>query len=195
MRPSRQMAFHHRPKAVKPVRRRAVAGYLAFWLTGAAAVVALLVVALDGREEPVALPPVQRIELTDAAQAAGCELRRVRRGEPTNPPVEGPPALSPASPGVKSSPPSVSSLLAALRRGILVVHYRPGLDKQRVDELQEMQAGVPEGTIVTPNATGMPYDVAATAYRRLLTCRRYADATLDALRLFRGRYVGSGPDR
>jgi Protein of unknown function (DUF3105) len=190
------MAGDARPKAAEPRRRHALAGYLAFWLAGAAAVVALLVVVLDGRdEEPVALPPVQHIELTDAAQAAGCEFRRVRRGEPTNPPVEGAAGGSPASPGVKSTAPAVPSLVAALRHGILVIHYRPGLDDERIDELKEMQGGVPEGTIVTPNPTAMPYEVAATAYRRLLVCRRYTDATLDALRLFRGRFVGSGPDK
>jgi hypothetical protein len=168
---------------------------MALWLAGAAAVVALLAVVLDDRgEEPVALPPVHEIELTDAAQAAECELRRVREGEPTNPPVEGPAAIAPASPGVKSTAPPVASLVAALRHGIMVIHYDPGLDEQRVEELREMQEGVPAGTIVTPSATAMPYEVAATAYRRLLSCRRYTDATLDALQLFRGRFVGSGPE-
>jgi hypothetical protein len=108
--------------------------------------------------------------------------------------VDGLPAPAPASPGFKARAPSVPSLVAALRHGILVIHFRPGLEDERLDELREVQEAVPEGTIVTPNATAMPYEVAVTAYRRLLGCRQFTDATLDAVRLFHGRFVGSGPE-
>lgn len=176
-------------------RRRAVAGYVALWLLGAALVVGILVALLDGAEdENVALPPVRQIDFMTAAQRAGCEVRRPRRGEVTNPPVDGAAEPRPASPGFKKEAPKVGELLAALRRGVVVIHFRPGLDEARVEQLEVMQRAVPDGTIVTPNATGMRPEVAATAFRRLLSCPRYTDATLDALRLFRGRYVGSGPD-
>ena len=41
----------------------------------------------------------------------------------------------------------------------------------------------------------MRYEVAVAAYRRLLGCTRFTDAAIDAIRLFRGRYIGIGPDR
>jgi hypothetical protein len=186
-----------RPAAAPRRNRGALAGYVVVWLIGAAAVVGGVAVALSGGgEDTVALPPVRQIELAAAARSAGCEFRRTRRGEVTNPPVDGARAAAPESPGVKDDPPSrEASLIAALRRGVVVIHYQPGLADDRVDELKKMQEAVPEGTIVTPNTTRMTYAVAATAYHRLLGCAHFTDATLDALRLFRGRYVGSGPDR
>jgi hypothetical protein len=47
---------------------------------------------------------------------------------------------------------------------------------------------------VTPNED-MPYLVAVVTWRRLLGCRTVSDVTTDAVQLFRGRYLGSGPDR
>ena len=54
---------------------------------------------------------------------------------------------------------------------------------------------MPEGTIVAPNDTGMRFELAVVAYRRLLGCPRFTAQALDAVQLFRGRYLGSGPDR
>jgi len=143
-------------------------------------------------EETVELPPVRQIELVDAARAAGCRLERAR-DRPLNPPVQGA-AASPAEPGVYDAQPDVEMLVATLRRGRVVIQYRPGLARSRVRELERLQAAVPEGTLVVPNATRMPYEVAITAWRRLLGCPRFTDEAIDALRLFRGRFLGSGPD-
>ena len=168
---------------------------MALWLAGAALVVGTVVALLDGGDdESVTLPPVRQIDFKTAAQRAGCGVRRLRAGEITNPPVDGLPGLTPARPGFKQTPPNAGALLAALRRGVVVIYFRAGLDEARIEQLRAMQRAVPDGTIVTPDATGMRYEVAATAFRRLLSCPRYTDDTLDALRLFRGRYVGSGPD-
>ena len=86
----------------------------------------------------------------------------------------------------------MSSLIAALRDGVVVVQFR-GVDESAVDLLHAIQEAVPDGTIVAPNETGRPYIVAVTAYRRLLGCREPNDSTVDAIQLFRGRFVGSGP--
>jgi hypothetical protein len=175
--------------------RRALVAYVAAWLIGAALVTTALVVLLDrGEEEPVALPPVRQTELDLAAQVAGCELRRKRDGEALNPPVTGPGRAAPAQPGFYETQPATGSLIAALRRGIVVIHFRADLDDSRLDELRPLQEAVPTGTIVTPNATGMTYEIAVTAYGRLLGCPRFTDATLDAIQLFRGRRLGGGPD-
>jgi hypothetical protein len=81
-----------------------------------------------------------------------------------------------------------------MRHGIVVIQYRPGLSAGLLDVLTALQSAVPKGTIVAPNATRMPYEVAATAWRRVLGCPRLDATTIDAVRLFRGRFVGSTPD-
>jgi hypothetical protein len=83
--------------------------------------------------------------------------------------------------------------VAALRRGVIVIHFSGDLGGERVDDLRRIQEAAPNGTIVTPNST-MSFEVAATAYRRLLGCPRATDAAMEAALLFRGRFLGSGPD-
>jgi Protein of unknown function (DUF3105) len=175
--------------------RRALVTYGAAWLVAAALVAVVAVVLLDGEEpDAVSLPPVEAIELTDAARAAGCELRRERHGERLNPPVSGAAGVVPARAGTYDDAPDIGSLVAALRHGVIVIHVRGDLDEESVDLLRSIQEAAPNGTIVTPNETDMRYAVAVTAYRRLLACERLTEASLEALQLFRGRYVGSGPD-
>ena len=78
---------------------------------------------------------------------------------------------------------------------MIVISYRPRLDDERLAQLRTLQSVVPNGTIVAPDTSGMRYEVAVAAYRRLLGCMRFTDAAIDAIRLFRGRYIGIGPDR
>jgi len=68
--------------------------------------------------------------------------------------------------------PHVGSLVAALRRGVIVIHVHGEVDDHRFDELLSVHAAVPHGTIVTPNETGMRFQVGAPAYGRLLGCER-----------------------
>jgi hypothetical protein len=170
------------------------AGYVVAWLAGAAAVTALAIALLDdGEPDEVSLPPIRETQLADAARRAGCELRRARPRERTEPPVDESAALRAADPAFYDDPPDGATLVAALRRGVVVIHFRPELEGERVDELREVQEAAPNGTIVTPNSA-MAFEVAATAYRRLLGCPRVTDASMEAALLFRGRFLGSGPD-
>ena len=163
-------------------------------MAAAAVVVGVALIALDGGgPDPVGLPPIEETKLARAARAAGCALRREQPGERLNPPVSGA-VGTPAKAGIYDDAPHVSSLVAALRRGVIVIHVRGDVDDGRFEELRSIQAAAPNGTIVTPNETGMPYEFGVTAYRRLLACGRLTDASVDALLLFRGRYLGSGPD-
>jgi hypothetical protein len=181
-------------RALRP-RRRALAAYVAAWLVAASAVATLVILALGGGEpDAVTLPPVEETALERAAFAAGCELRRARPRQQLNPPVSGPPSARAARGGFYEDAPEQDALVSALRRGVIVIQFRTDVDQDRLDELRALQEALPAGTIVTPNATGMPYEVAVTAYRRLLGCGHLTDASLDAVQLFRGRYVGSGPD-
>jgi hypothetical protein len=172
-----------------------VLAYLAAWLVGAATIVAVLLVVLDtGEPEEVSVPPVQETKLADAARHADCELRHARRGERLNPPVMGGLGAPPARPGIYREPPPTSTLLAALREGVVVIHFRD-LEGADLELLETLQEALPDGTIVAPNNTGMPYAVAVTAYRRLLGCRTFNRSSADAIQLFRGRFVGSEPAR
>ena len=48
--------------------------------------------------------------------------------------------------------------------------------------------------ILTPNGTGMPFEVAATAWTQSLTCRRMSPQVFDAIRTFKDRYRDRGPE-
>lgn len=175
---------------------RAIARYALVCVTVGAAVsgVVLAIVGGADREPRAPLPPVRETQLVRAVQIGGCELRRARGGEQLRPPVDGPRA-APARAQVYADAPPARQLTAALRRGVIVISYRPGLESERLAQLRSLQAVVPSGTIVTPDTSAMRYEVAVAAYRRLLGCERFTDAAIDAIRLFRGRHIGIGPDR
>jgi hypothetical protein len=169
--------------------------YAAVWLVGAAAVVGVLLAVLGGDDgDTVAVPPVRGTELTDAAGQNRCVLVNAGAGERLNPPVDGPAGGSAARAGFYDHPVATAQLIAAVRKGIIVIQFREGLDDQGVEALKTLQSAFPEGTIVAPNATGMRFELAVLAYRRLLGCPRFTDGTLDAVQLFRGRFLGSGPE-
>ncbi len=164
------------------------------WLAAGAVVAVLAILALGGGEpKTVAVPPVEETRLDHAALAAGCELKRASPREQLNPAVTGPAAAPSAHAGFYDEAPDPASLVSALRKGVIVIQFRD-LDGDRMDELRDLQEALPEGTIVAPNSTGMPYRVAVTAYRHLLGCGRISDEAIEAVQLFRGRYLGSGPD-
>ena len=186
------MAESSHPGAPRPARGRALAVYVVGWaLTGV--VVALGVVALlRGGEDDVTLPPVRETQLTQAARDAGCVLRAGAPSRRDEPLVDGL-RSAPARAGFYEREPSARSIAGALRRGVIVISYRRSLPEDRREELETVQSAVPEGTLVVPNDR-MRFAVAVTGWGRLLGCRRLEDKTLDALQLFRGRYVGSGPE-
>ena len=165
--------------------------YVAAWLLagGIAAVAGLQL--LRGAAAEVSLPPVRETELLSASTAARCELRRDRTVR-VLPRVDDGPRRSASRPGVYEQTPPQAELVGAIRRGIIVIHYRPSLGEQQVEQLRRLQKAVPRGTILTPNPD-MRYAVAVTGWRRLLGCHRFRKQTMDAIRFFRGRYIGSGP--
>ncbi len=175
--------------------RRAVFAYAVAWLVAAAAAVGVIF-AIFGRDDAdtVSLPPVRETELSHAAGQSRCELRLAKAGERLNPPVDGPAGGRPASPGFYEKPIAAAELSAAVRHGIVVIQFREGLDGERLEALKTLQAAIPAGTIVAPNGSGMRFELAVTAYRRLLGCPRFNDQALDAVQLFRGRFLGSGPE-
>jgi hypothetical protein len=174
------------------MRAMRTAAYVAAWLAAAAVFAVLAIMVLDGDEpDEVSLPPIRETQLADAAEQAGCELRRVTGA--SDPTADGNRTAAAARPGFYDQAPERAALIAALRRGVVVIHFRSELDSEWVDQLRRVQEAAPNGTIVTPNAT-MTFEVAATAYRRILGCPRATEASIEATLLFRGRFLGSGPD-
>jgi hypothetical protein len=175
--------------------RAAVVVYAAAWIAVTGAVVGFVLGLLGGGgDDTVGVRPLHQTRLAVAAKRSGCELRVARVHQPLNPPVDGASGVRPAAPGVYTKPLRTAALTAAVRHGIVVIQFRPGLDDEPVQELEQLQAAVPRGTIVVPNATGMSFALAVTAYHRLLGCPRWTSGALDAVQLFRGRFLGSGPE-
>jgi hypothetical protein len=183
-------------RIARPGSRLPLLGYAAAWLVAAAAIAVLAVVLLHGSDsQNVSLPPVREMQLSSAAREARCKLVHAgRRGASLTPAVDGPTAI-PAAPGVYDQPPATAALIGALRRGVVVIQVGAAVPDGTVDRLADLQRALPEGTIVTRAEPGMPFAIAVTAYRRLLGCPRYTPRALDAVQLFRGRFVGTGPDR
>lgn len=174
---------------------RAVLVYATVWLVAAAAAVGLVLAVFgDDSGDTVAVPPVLETELTDAAGQSRCVLVNAGAGERLNPPVDGPAGEPAARAGFYDQPVATAQLTAAVRKGIIVIQFRKGLDDKGVDALKALQSAFPGGTIVAPNSTGMRFELAVVAYRRLLGCPRFTDHALDAVQLFRGRFLGSGPE-
>lgn len=164
--------------------------YAAAWAIGATALVLLGTRLLGDPSQGAHLPAIRAAALGDAVRAGGCTLVHLPAHVQGNPPVDGPPSHE-ALAGIYMRSPPVLRLTAAMRRGLVVIQYRPGLDADRLEELALLQKAVPRGTIVTPNATGMPFELAATAYRTYVGCPRADGYAVDAIRLFRGRYLGT----
>lgn len=174
--------------------RGSVLRYTALWLAAAVLVVGGVLLVFGQAEKTVGVPPVLETELSDAAIQSHCELRTARVGEQLNPAVDGPAGGRAAAPGFYDHPLATAGLTAAVRRGIVVIQFRDGLDGEYVDALKTLQAAAPAGTIVVPNATGMRFELTVSAYRRHLGCRHFTRRALDAVQLFRGRFMGSGPE-
>ena len=174
-------------------RPSAIARYALMWIVLGGALAALALAVLEEPAREARLPPVHETQLVHAVRAAACRLRRAEPGRRLVPPAEGPAGV-PAAAGFYDRAPPVSRLTAAIRRGVIVIYHRPDATRDRVAQLRALHAAVPGGTVVAPY-TQMPYAVAAASYRRVLACPRFTDATIDAIRLFRGRHLGTGPDR
>lgn len=169
---------------------RSTLRYALTWLAAGAAAIALFV-ALDRGPQEVSLPPVQSTDLASAVRTSGCKLDVAGVGETLNPPVDGDDGGEAVAPGVYEDAVPAGALVGALRRGTLVLQYRPGTDDGIVDELRRLQDTLPRAVVVAPNGTGMAFEVAVAAHRRLLGCTTYGEAQRDAVRLFLGKYLGT----
>jgi Protein of unknown function (DUF3105) len=151
-------------------------------------------------------PPVEIARLEEAA-AAGCELRLGLPDEgnqhippsadpryDANPPTSGPHDPTPLADGAYLDHPEERYYVHSLEHGRIVIHYDPRLPESRQLEVKGVFDENPEGMVLIPS-TGMPYQVAATAWRNGLGCDRYTPEVLDAIRAFRDEFRGKGPEK
>jgi hypothetical protein len=173
--------------------RRALIRYVSGWLAAGVAVALLVVVVLrQADDEPRRRPaadPLARVT------ASGCVLEDPR-GKPADvsrPPVAGPPSR-PVADGVYTRPVSRRRLIGALRRGVVVIQYERRLPATDVARLRAAFSSPAPRRIVAPDATGMPFKVAGTAWGRVIGCSKLDPSVLQALQRFAERYAGRGPD-
>lgn len=196
---------------------------------GVAAVVAVaLVVVLvssgsgGGRSGGSVLPgggkvPAQRQQsLAKAAAAAGCELKSYKAPAATHttdinerityaskPPTSGRHFDTPADDGAYGTAVNPKRLLHSMEHGRVVVWFRKSLPKADRANLKALFDEDPYQLILTPDASGMSYAVAATAWNgdpkpngtgRLLGCPRFSAGVYDAVRAFKDEHRSNGPE-
>lgn len=150
------------------------------------------------------LPRQQLADLDQAAQAAGC---RLQRGKPegerhvpgpvryrSNPPHSGDHFEVPAEDGSYTEAPPTERLVHSLEHGRIIIQHRPNVPDTVRGDLKALVDEDPYQIILVPNATGMPFEVAATAWGRVLGCPAMNPRVFDALRAFRDRYRSRGPE-
>ena len=172
--------------------------YATAWLLAGCIAAGAVVVAVRGAagpepagraaaEAPADRPAASCVERRDTGRVTLASLKVMQ------PPTLGPPSR-PAAPGIHTRPLPPAELVGALRRGFIVVQYRPTLRPALVRRLRrEFGRGDPP-TVVTPDGTGMRFAVAVTAWSRLLGCASARDDTLAAAQDFRRRHAGTGPE-
>jgi hypothetical protein len=201
--------------AAHDARRRRI-GLLVGGLLALAAVVAV-VIALTagggGKSKPKPVPAKVDAALQSKAQAAGCTVQTFpsegrqhvesKVTYKTNPPTSGNHNPTPASDGIydPGGTPPIGKLVHALEHGRVEYQYRKGTPSAVVTQLQTLMKEPVNGQgagfvqLLFQNTTGMPSQVAASAWTHLISCPTFKGAaTLDALRAFRSAYLLKGPE-
>jgi hypothetical protein len=202
--------------AAAAARRRRV-GYAVAGALVAAVVIALVVVALGSGggsggsgntasasgDWPSGSVPKQKItDLNAAAQAAGCTLSNPKSQgaghttKPvvykTKPPTSGAHNPVPAHDAAYLKNPGMEHLVHALEHGRVIYWFKPTAPAAVRGALKKLYDEEKALMIIAPDPD-MPYEVAATAWTRLLGCPKYNDKVPDALRAFR-KYRLQGPE-
>ena len=198
-----------REAAAKAQRRRRLRrALLAAGVAGAVGVVALAVLGLGGGSAagwPAGSVPQRKLsDLGPAAKAAGCKLERPKdegAGHTTGrvsyrsePPTSGAHDPTPASDRSSLRAVAARHVVHAMEHGRVVFWFRPNAPSGVRGALKKLYDEDHALELLTPDALPMPYEVAATAWGRLLGCPTYNDRVPDALRAFRDAYRLKGPE-
>jgi hypothetical protein len=164
--------------------------------------------------EGTAPPPLQQGDLELAAKQAGCEVRLNLREEgnshvpnttpvaySTNPPTSGNHNPTPVADGAYLTPLrpatdeglNVRNFVHSLEHGRIEIQYSSDLPEADQLALKGVFDEDPGGVLLFPDDE-MPYEVAVTAWTKLVGCPRYNERVLDVVRDFRDIYRGQGPE-
>jgi hypothetical protein len=173
--------------------RPALLRYAIFWLAGGMLAALLILAAVRGTSsDPKPRPAPDALR---QVVASGCVLQdpRGRSADLSRPPVGGPPSR-PVADGIYDDPQPKRRLIGSLRRGVVVIQYDRRLPADQVKRLEEAFIATSPRRVVAPDASGMAFSVAGTAWGRLIGCSKVDDRVVEALRRFAARYAGQGPD-
>jgi hypothetical protein len=190
----------------------------------AVAIVAAVVVVLSGvlggssgegqaqtAKGGAAIPAQKQADLKKAAAAAGCKLidapneganHEDKVFKPSdykqNPPTSGnhTPKWYQDGEYNPSDTPLLGMLVHPLEHGRIEIQYKPGTPAQTVSQLETLVNESDGGyhMLMFQNATGMPYQVAATAWDHLVGCPTMNPQVFDALRAFKTEFIDKGPE-
>ena len=111
-----------------------------------------------------------------------------------NPPTSGDHNPTPADDGAYVKPPAPEATVHSLEHGRVLVQFRPSASKRLRGQLFALFKEDRYHLLLAPNATGMRWQVAATAWNHALLCNKMNDRVFDAIRLFRDRYRDRSPE-
>jgi Protein of unknown function (DUF3105) len=165
-------------------------------------------------EYPSGSVPKRKVtSLPKAASAAGCQLKSFKSTGrehvqtnvkyDSNPPTNGNHFPEPAQDGAYTQAPPITQLVHTLEHGRIIIWFKPGAPAKVRGSLKALFDEDPYQMVLTPNTTKMTYQVAASAWGRdpaplgrgyLLACKAYNDRVPDAIRAFRDKHRGNGPE-
>lgn len=200
-------------------RRKRMVGIVSGAVLVVAAAIALIVVLVGGGSGDQAgavapaddlpegtVPAVETADLQEAADKAGCKLEDPEiegnaHFEPpetneydSNPATSGDHYLVPAEDGAYLEAAPTEGLVHALEHGRVVIQYDPAVDDTVKGDLTALFSEDPYHMVITPNATDMPFEVAAAAWGHFLGCPEANEGVFDAIRAFKDEYRDQGPE-
>jgi Protein of unknown function (DUF3105) len=209
-----------RRKAERNRRLQIVGGAVLGIAVVAAIVVAVVAGSGGGGEKPkatgqknpevkaVPIPARKTTDLFAAAKAAGCVVKTFPMegrthvtgtvNYKTNPPTSGNHNPVPAEDGDYSGQqtPAKENYVHTLEHGRVEFQYRPGTPPKVIGQMRTLFGEQNQyHDVLFQNNTGMPYEVAATAWTHLIGCKAVNPKVWDALRAFRLRYTDQAPEQ
>jgi hypothetical protein len=204
-------------------RRKRLVGYGVGGVLAVAALAAIVVVLVGGdgsggggsESEQAAsaypeggtVPAAEVTNLQDAVDGASCQLEESESegNEHVEPPTDVQYQANPANSGdhypvdwtedgVYTEQPELERLVHAHEHGRIVVQFDPAVSEDVKADLLALYEEDPYHMILTPNATDMPYQVAATTWTRTLGCEEMGPQVFDAIRAFRDEFRDEGPE-
>jgi hypothetical protein len=162
------------------------------------------------------VPEQTEFDLEAAAEAASCELRSERAtgvadhtttleervDYDDNPPTDGRHYQFPAEDGLYHEAPTDEQLVHTLEHGRVLVWVKPGLPEEARETIRALFDEDTYQMVVVPRPNMRP-DLAATAWNRdpdpggtgrTLSCPRWNDEVVDAIRTFRDEHRSNGPE-